>query len=210
LLAGAGPTRQSAAKSPPREQVEIGTGGNLRLALSARWTRIVHVGSYGYSVSAIRAFRDLIRVAENMGAVSTDTMPALGRSDAFVARLEGSGSATKAREGAPANLTLDRSPADALAAAKTQLAAAEAGAVVRAERERIIAEAQATARDIVAEAERAAQDIVASAVKIKAEADRALDDAKSKAVCIQKRAQAALALAENIAEGRRLIDALGG
>ena len=46
-------------------------------------------------------------------------------------------------------------------------------------------------------------------MKIKAEADRALDDAKSKAVCIQKRAQAALALAENIAEGRRLIDALG-
>jgi vacuolar-type H+-ATPase subunit H len=152
-----------------------------------------------------------IRVAENMGAVSTDTMPALGRTDVFVARLEGSGSATKAREGAPANLTLfERSPADASAAAKVPLAAAEAGAVVRAERERIIAEAQATARDIVAEAERAAQDIVANAVKIRAEADRALDDAKSKAVCIQKRAQAALALAENIAEGRRLIDALGG
>ena len=48
------------------------------------------------------------------------------------------------------------------------------------------------------------------AVKIKAEADRALDDAKSKAVCIQKRAQAALALAENIAEGRRLIVSLSG
>jgi hypothetical protein len=47
-------------------------------------------------------------------------------------------------------------------------------------------------------------------VKIKAEADRALDEAKKKAVCIQKRAQAALALAENIAEGGRLIDALAG
>jgi hypothetical protein len=46
-------------------------------------------------------------------------------------------------------------------------------------------------------------------VKIKAEADRALEDAKSKAVCIQKRAQVALALAENIADGRRLIYALG-
>jgi vacuolar-type H+-ATPase subunit H len=151
-----------------------------------------------------------MRVADTMGAVSTDTMPALGRGDVFVARLEAAGSATKPREGAAANLTLDRSPADALAATKTPLAAAEAGAVVRAERERIIAEAQATARDIVAEAERAAQDIVASAVKIKTEADRALDDAKSKALCIQKRAQAALALAKNIAEGRRLIDALGG
>jgi hypothetical protein len=38
-------------------------------------------GNYAYSVSAIRALRDLIRVAENMGAVSTDTMPALGRTD---------------------------------------------------------------------------------------------------------------------------------
>jgi hypothetical protein len=46
-------------------------------------------------------------------------------------------------------------------------------------------------------------------VKIKAEADRTLEDAKSKAACIQKRAKAALALAENIAQGRRLIDALG-
>jgi hypothetical protein len=55
---------------------------------------------------------------------------------------------------------------------------------VDAERDRIIAEAQAMARDIVAEAERAAQDIVVRAVKIKAEADRALDDAKSKAACI--------------------------
>src|ERR1700730_17774037 len=101
------------------------------------------------------------------------------------------------------------SPADALVSAKVHLAEADAVATVRAERERIIAEAQATAHDIVAEAERAAQDILARAVKIKAEADRALEDAKSKAVCIQKRAQAALALAENIAEGRRLIDALG-
>ena len=99
---------------------------------------------------------------------------------------------------------LDRSTADALAAATTELAAVE----FDAQRGRIIAEAQATARDIVAEAERAAQDIVANAVKTKAEADRALDEAKKKAVCIQKRAQAALALAENIAEGRRLIDAL--
>jgi len=98
---------------------------------------------------------------------------------------------------------LDRSTADALAAATTELAAVE----FDAQRGRIIAEAQATARDIVAEAERAAQDIVANAVKTKAEADRALDEAKKKAVCIQKRAQAALALAENIAEGRRLIDA---
>ena len=47
-------------------------------------------------------------------------------------------------------------------------------------------------------------------MKIKAEADRTLDDSKSKAACIQKRAQAALALAENIAEGRRLIDTLRG
>src|ERR1700730_6496405 len=101
---------------------------------------------------------------------------------------------------------LDRSTADTLAAAKTELAAVEFDAPVHAERERIIAEAQATARDIVAEAERAAQDIIANAVKIKSEADRALE-AKKKAVCIQKRAQAALALAENIAEGRRLIDA---
>jgi hypothetical protein len=65
------------------------------------------------------------------------------------------------------------------------------------------------ARDIIAEAERAAQDIVATAMKIKAEADRTLEDARSKAACIQKRAQAAVALAENIAQGRRLIDALG-
>jgi hypothetical protein len=33
---------------------------------------------------------------------------------------------------------------------------------------------------------------------------------KSKAVCIHKRTQAALALAEHIAEDRRLIDALSG
>jgi vacuolar-type H+-ATPase subunit H len=146
-----------------------------------------------------------------MGTVSTDTIAALERSGVFVARLEGSESATtRAPEAAaPADLTVERLPADALAAAKTLLPVAEAVAIAHAERERIIAEAQATARNIVAEAERAAQDIVARAVKIKAEADRALDDAKSKAVCIQKRAQAALALAENIAEGRRLIDALG-
>jgi regulator of protease activity HflC (stomatin/prohibitin superfamily) len=58
--------------------------------------------------------------------------------------------------------------------------AAEVEALAHAERERLIAEAQATARDILAEAEKAAQEIVARAVKIKAEADRALDDAKSK------------------------------
>src|ERR1700730_11885229 len=98
---------------------------------------------------------------------------------------------------------LDRSTAHVFVAAEVE-------ALAHAERERLITEAQATARDILAEAERAAQEIVARAVKIKAEADRALDDAKSKAACIQKRAQAALALAENIAEGRRLIDALRG
>jgi parvulin-like peptidyl-prolyl isomerase len=62
--------------------------------------------------------------------------------------------------------------------------AAEVEALAYAERERLIAEAQATARDILIEAERAAQEIVARAVKIKAEADRALDDAKSKSVTI--------------------------
>jgi vacuolar-type H+-ATPase subunit H len=81
---------------------------------------------------------------------------------------------------------------------------------VDAERDRIIAEAQAMARDIVAEAERAAQDIMARAVKIKDEADRVLDDAKNKAVSLQRRAEATPALAEKIAEGRRLIDALTG
>ena len=146
-----------------------------------------------------------------MGTVSTDTIAALERPRVFVARLEGSKSATtKAPEAAaPADLTVERLPADALAATKTLLPVAEV-AVAHAERERIIAEARATARDIVAEAERAAQDIVARAVKIKAEADRALDEAKSKAACIQKQAQAALALAENIAKGRRLIEALTG
>ena len=163
-----------------------------------------------WEICAIRALRNLFPVAEDMG--TTDTIAALERTGVFVARLEGSESATtRAPEAAaPADLTVERLPADALAAAKTLLPVAEAVAIAHAERERIIAEAQATARNIVAEAERAAQDIVARAVKIKAEADRALDDAKSKAVCIQKRAQAALALAENIAEGRRLIDALGG
>jgi vacuolar-type H+-ATPase subunit H len=143
---------------------------------------------------------------KDMGAVSTETILALGRGDIFGRRLERSQSSTNANDTAPASLTA--SPLDGLVSAKLQLAQTEPVATAHAER--IIAEAQATARDIVAEAERAAQDIVARAVKIKAEADRALDDAKSKAVCIQKRAQAALALAENIAEGRRLIDALGG
>jgi len=105
----------------------------------------------------------------------------------------------KPGEGGTTNLMLDRSTAHVFVAAEVE-------ALAHAERERLIAEAQATARDILAEAERAAQEIVARAVKIKAEADRALDDAKSKAVCIQKRAQAALALAESIAKGRRLID----
>jgi hypothetical protein len=54
---------------------------------------------------------------------------------------------------------LDRSTADVFIAAEVE-------ALAHAERERIIAEAQATARDIVAEAERAAQDIIANAVKI--------------------------------------------
>jgi hypothetical protein len=45
-------------------------------------------------------------------------------------------------------------------------------------------------------------------VKVKAEADRVLEDANSKAVCMHKRAQAAVALAENIDEGRRLVDVL--
>src|ERR1700730_6368419 len=105
-------------------------------------------------------------------------------------------------------MTLTALPADALVSAKLQLTETEAVATAHAER--IIADAEATARDIIAEAERAAQDLVVRAIKIKAEADRALDDARGKAVCIQKRAQAALALAENIAEGRRLIDALSG
>jgi vacuolar-type H+-ATPase subunit H len=133
-------------------------------------------------------------------------MPALERGNVFGRRLERSQSATNANDTAPVSLTA--SPPDALVSAKLQLAETDAVAIARAER--IIADAQTTARDIIAEAERAAQDLVARAIKIQAEADRALDDAKSKAVCIQKRAQAALALAENIAEGRRLIDALSG
>jgi hypothetical protein len=104
---------------------------------------------------------------------------------------------------------LDRSTADALSAAKTEPAAVEFEGSVHVDRQRLIAEAQAMACDILAEAEKTAQDIVARAVKIKAEADHALDEAKSKAACIQKRAQAALALAESIAKGRRLIDTFG-
>src|SRR6516164_8919267 len=104
----------------------------------------------------------------------------------------------------------EQTSADALPVTRDQLATTEVDSLGRAERERLIADARATARDIVAEAEKAAQDIVARAVKLKAEADRMLDDAKSKAACIEKRAQAALALAENIAEGRRLILALSG
>ena len=65
---------------------------------------------------------------------------------------------------------LDRSTAHVFVAAEVE-------ALAHAERERLVAEAQAMARDILAEAERAAQDIVASAVKIKAEADRALASA---------------------------------
>jgi len=104
----------------------------------------------------------------------------------------------------------ERTSADALPVTRDQLATTEVDSLGLAERERLIADARAAARDIVAEAERAAQDIVTRAVKLKAEADRMLDDAKSKAACIEKRAQAALALAENIAEGRRLILALSG
>ena len=136
-------------------------------------------------------------------------MPAVNGGEVFVVRLGRTENATNARESAPAN-PMPELAADISDTVKTQLVAAELEALGHAERERIIAEAQATARDILAEAERAAQEIVARAVKIKAEADRALDDAKSKAVCIQKRAQAALALAESIAKGRRLIDTFGG
>jgi vacuolar-type H+-ATPase subunit H len=103
---------------------------------------------------------------------------------------------------------LERTPADALAPTRAELATAEVDSQGLDERERLIVEARATARNIVAEAESAAQEIVARAVKIMAEADRMLDDAKSKVTRIEKRAQAALALAENIAEGRRLILAL--
>ena len=99
----------------------------------------------------------------------------------------------------------ERTSADALPVTRDQLATTEVDSLGLAERERLIADARAAAR----EAE-SAQDIVTRAVKIKAEADRMLDDAKSKAACIEKRAQAALALAENIAEGRRLILALSG
>jgi vacuolar-type H+-ATPase subunit H len=108
------------------------------------------------------------------------------------------GGATKERDTALSDLACgERRPTDALSAAEPH-----------AERERILAEAHATARDILTEAESYAQDIVAKAVKIKAEADRVLEDANRKAVGMHKRAQAALALAENIAEGRRLIDVL--
>jgi hypothetical protein len=158
-------------------------------------------------LSAIRALRGPDNVAgEDMSAVSTETMPALERGDVFGSYLEQSQNATNARQTAPASLAA--SPADALVSAKLHLAEVEAAA--RSHAECIIADAQITARAIIAEAERAAQDLVARAVKIKSDADRALDDARSKAVCIHKRAQAALALAENIAEGRRLIDALSG
>jgi vacuolar-type H+-ATPase subunit H len=158
-------------------------------------------------VSAILALRDHNNVVgEDMGAVSTETIPAIERGDVFGRHLERRQNATNANDTAQVSLTA--SPPDALVSAKLQRAETEAVATAHAER--IIAEAQTTARDIIAEAERAAQDLVARAIKIQAEADRALDDARSKAVCIQKRAQAALALAENIAEGRRLIVALSG
>ena len=62
-----------------------------------------------------------------MGTVSTDTIAALEGTGVFVARLEGSESATtKAPEAAaPADPTVERFPADALAAAKTLLPVAE-------------------------------------------------------------------------------------
>jgi len=189
------------------------TGLNFCLALSDESANVIYIRwsvrcsvrcDNSTAASAIRALRDPNNVAgEDMGAVSTETIPALERGDVFGCRLERSQSSN---DTAPVSLTA--SPPDALVSAKLQLAETDAVAIARAER--IIADAQTTARDIIAEAERAAQDLVARAIKIQAEADRALDDAKSKAVCIQKRAQAALALAENIAEGRRLIDALSG
>ena len=103
---------------------------------------------------------------------------------------------------------LQRTSADAFRTTRNELATAEVDPLGLDERERLIAEARAAARNIVAEAERAAQDIVARAIKIRGEADRMVDDAKSKATRIEKRAQGALALAENIAECRRLMLAL--
>ena len=108
-----------------------------------------------------------------MGAVSTETIPALERGDVFGCRLERSQSSN---DTAPVSLTA--SSPDVLVSAKLQLAETDAVAIARAER--IIADAQTTARDIIAEAERAAQEIVARAVKIKAEADRTLDDLRAR------------------------------
>ena len=62
----------------------------------------------------------------------------------------------------------ERTSADASLVTGDQLATAEVDSLGIAERERLMAEARAAARDIVAEAERAAQDIVARAIKIKA------------------------------------------
>jgi vacuolar-type H+-ATPase subunit H len=143
-----------------------------------------------------------------MGIVSAP-VSALERPDVCIAGHEESGGVTKERDTALTGLACgEQWPTDALSTAEPQLAVADKRDIAHAERERILAEAHATARDILAEAESAAQDILARAVKIKAEADRVLEDANRKAVGMHKRAQAALALAENIAEGRRLIDVL--
>jgi uncharacterized protein YjcR len=144
-----------------------------------------------------------------MGIVSTPTVSTLERAEVCKAGHEESGGATKDRDAALTEWTYgERWPRDALSNAGRQLATADTDGMAHAKREQILAEAHARARDILAEAESAAQDILAKAVKIKAEADRVLEDANSKAVCMHKRAQAAVALAENIAQGRRLIDVL--
>jgi hypothetical protein len=160
------------------------------------------------------------QAARDLCGAHCRTPVSLGALSCFDGRVEAGlswGEEIRRREfitllGGPPNASKDgnlQSPADALGIARVQVAGTEIVAITYAERERVIAEAQAVARAIIVEAERAAQDIVARAMQIMAEADRALDDAKSKALSIQKRAQAALALAENVAKSRRLIDALG-
>ena len=142
-----------------------------------------------------------------MGIVSAPAVSTLERPDVCMAGHEESGGASKERDTALRDLSCgERWPTEALR--EPQPATADTVGVSHAERERILAEAHGTARDILAEAESAAQDILARAVKMKAEADRVLEEANRKAVCMYKRAQAALALAENIAEGRRLIGVL--
>jgi vacuolar-type H+-ATPase subunit H len=142
-----------------------------------------------------------------MGPFQPPVVSTLEGADVCMATYEESGGVSKERDTALRECA-ERWPTEALSTAEPQLAMPDTGGVSHAERERILAEARGTARDILAEAESAAQDILARAVKIKAEADRVLEDANRKALCMHKRAQAALALAENIAEGRRLIDVL--